>query len=533
MRRATMLLLCFCAILLALAPAAFAAKRVALVVGIDQYDNLPAEQQLKKAINDANALGATLRGLGYLVIVANNADRRGFNESWQKFLSLVEPGDETAFFFAGHGIEIAGQNYLLPRDVPKPESGDVSLVKNESLSVTQLLSDLQDESPRVSLVILDACRDNPFAASGTRSVGGTRGLARVEAPEGTFVMYSAGTGQTALDRLSENDDNPNSVFTRSLVPLIKTKGLGMQDVALKVREQVVALANSAGHKQTPAYYDQVIGRFCVAGCEGGEVAVVEPQATAPATPAPAPLSQEAQASGCALKDAVYHTAKADADGLGFVASASEESLTGVDMVLTAQPSGKQLRFELVGENGTGKEYAILSGQGDNEDPPSSELISVEGGKESQGVASLDDPAPDQIMLPDLRRNFMRENGGPSAEGYVPSGILWQRSCPGTATVANPAVGAAAASYAWKVVGPGDCGGQDVSCSKAAEPSSSECNAERVGEIAVCWTGGHNKGYPTFAGCQGGPKDWCTYKNVTPEQCRGGSHPGQMWVCAQK
>ena len=188
----------------------------------------------------------------------------------------IEPGDEVAFFFAGHGIEIAGQNYLLPRDVPKPESGEAALVKNESLSVTQLLADLEAEEPRVSLVILDACRDNPFAAEGTRSVGGTRGLARVEAPEGSFVMYSAGTGQAALDRLSDNDENPNSVFTSSLVPLIKTPGLPLQEVALKVREQVVALANSVGHKQTPAYYDQVIGRFCPAGCEAGSQQAVAP-----------------------------------------------------------------------------------------------------------------------------------------------------------------------------------------------------------------------------------------------------------------
>lgn len=276
MRRATIFLLCFCAMLLALAPAA-SAKRVALVVGINGYDNLLAEQQLKKAVNDARTLGETLKALGYEVIAAENADRRRFNETWQKFLSLVEPGDEAAFFFAGHGIEIAGQNYLLPRDIPKPQSGEAALVKNEALSVTQLLTDLQEESPRVSLVILDACRDNPFAAGGVRSVGGTRGLARVEAPEGTFVMYSAGTGQTALDRLSESDDNLNSVFTRSLIPLVKTKGLGLQEVALKVREEVVALAGSAGHKQTPAYYDQVIGRFCVAGCEAE---------TAAATPAP-------------------------------------------------------------------------------------------------------------------------------------------------------------------------------------------------------------------------------------------------------
>lgn len=285
MRRATIFLSCLAAALLVIAPQA-SAKRVAFVVGVDAYDNLPAQEQLQKAVNDAHALGETLKGLGYQVVSADNADRRGFNESWQKFLSAIEPGDETAFFFAGHGVEISGQNYLLPRDVPKPQSGEASLIKNESLSVTQLLDDLQDKSPRVSLVILDACRDNPFAADGTRSVGGTRGLARVEAPEGTFVMYSAGAGQTALDRLSDSDADANSVFTRSLVPLIKTPGLRLQEVALKVREQVVELANSVGRKQTPAYYDQVIGRFCVAGCETA-LAEAKPESVPPPAPLPA------------------------------------------------------------------------------------------------------------------------------------------------------------------------------------------------------------------------------------------------------
>jgi hypothetical protein len=285
------------------------------------------------------------------------------------------------------------------------------------------------------MIILDACRDNPFAADGTRSVGGTRGLARVEAPEGTFVMYSAGAGQTALDRLSDNDDDPNSVFTRSLVPLIRTKGLGLQDVALKVREQVVELANSAGFKQTPAYYDQVIGRFCPAGCDGAEIAAVEPR-TAPSAPVstPIPATKEAtqQDIGCALKDAVYRTARAANESIAFVPSAQEGSVIGTDMVLKA--GGTDYRFELVIENGTGSEYAILSGQGDNEDPPSTELKSVVNGNESPGVGGLEAGAPDQILLPDLLKSFGKQNGGPNAEGYVPSGTLWQRSCPNAGEV---------------------------------------------------------------------------------------------------
>ena len=134
MRRA-ILLLCTLSIAVLIGMSAAAAKRVALVIGIDRYDILPEQQQLKKAVNDAHALGDALRAVGYEVLVMENADRRSFNEVWQKFLSLLEPGDEATFFFAGHGLEIAGQNYLLPRDVPKPLSGESFLVKNESLSV--------------------------------------------------------------------------------------------------------------------------------------------------------------------------------------------------------------------------------------------------------------------------------------------------------------------------------------------------------------------------------------------------------------
>jgi cell division septation protein DedD len=297
----TALLLVFAALAL---PSTAWAKQVALVVGIDRYDNLPESQQLRKAVNDSHTLGAALQGLGYQVVSADNADRRTFNEKWQNFLSLIQPGDSAAFFFAGHGIEIAGQNYLLPRDVPKPQSGEAALVKNESLSVTQLLVDLQAEGPAVSVVILDACRDNPFAESGVRSIGGMRGLARVDAPEGTFVMYSAGAGQTALDRLSDTDANTNSVFTRSLVPLINTPGLGMQEIALKVRENVVALADSVGHRQTPAYYDQLVGRFCPAGCEETTMPKSQPienKAAAPLVPSPAPAPSQTLSTDAAAE----------------------------------------------------------------------------------------------------------------------------------------------------------------------------------------------------------------------------------------
>jgi uncharacterized caspase-like protein len=98
MRRAAILLSLLCACLFAFAPTAFATKRVAFVVGIDKYDNLPTQQQLRKALNDAHAVGETLKGLGYDVVEANNVARLEFLRQWQQFLNRIEPGDEAAFF---------------------------------------------------------------------------------------------------------------------------------------------------------------------------------------------------------------------------------------------------------------------------------------------------------------------------------------------------------------------------------------------------------------------------------------------------
>ena len=133
------------------------------------------------------------------------------------------------------------------------------------------------------LYVVDACRDNPFVSSTGRSIGGTRGLTLVEPPSGTFVMFSAGAGETALDRLSDDDPNPNSVYTRVLLPRLKAPGR-IGDIARDVRRQVRNLASEVNHVQTPAYYDEVLGDFCPAGC----TVEAKADATAPVKPRPIP-----------------------------------------------------------------------------------------------------------------------------------------------------------------------------------------------------------------------------------------------------
>ena len=253
------------------AQAALGEKRVALVIGNDKYANLPARAQLERAVNDARAIRQALKDVGFEVAVIQNASRSAFNAKWQQFLLSVAEGDVVAFYFSGHGVEIEGLNFLIPSDIPQIEYGRQEQIKRKSISVSELLLDLQKRKPGLSLLILDACREHPLIPDAFKSAGGAPGgLAKMDAPNGTFIMYSAGAGQTALDRLPlpmADPDPVNSVFTRKLLPLMRLKGLELTELAREVRKQVHALAATVPHAQTPAYYDGVLGKFCLAGCD--------------------------------------------------------------------------------------------------------------------------------------------------------------------------------------------------------------------------------------------------------------------------
>ncbi len=231
-------------------------RRVALVIGNDRYENL---QTLQKAVNDARAIRERLVKIGFEVIHVENADRRTMNQKLAELTGKIGRGDTAFFFFAGHGIAIKDTNYLLPIDTPRAREGQEGLITREAIGADVILDALQDRGARVSLLVLDACRDNPFKTPNSRGVGGARGLGQMQAPEGVFVLYSAGFGQTALDRLSEDDTNPNSVFTRTFLKLLEQPGLSLQELAKITQGEVRKLAASINHVQMPAYYDQVDG----------------------------------------------------------------------------------------------------------------------------------------------------------------------------------------------------------------------------------------------------------------------------------
>jgi hypothetical protein len=252
----------------ALSAPAHASKRVALVIGNNDYKNVP---KLQKAVNDARTMGDTLKQLGFSVMVAENQNRQQFSQTLLAFDNAVEAGDTAFFFYAGHGFEIAGQNFLLPTDVPAATEGQEELVRDASILADRIIERLQNKKARTSILVFDACRNNPFERAGTRAVAGGGGLAPMtQLPEGVFSVFSAGPRQTALDRLSNNDTNPNSVFTRTFSKELLQPGENLVQVAQRTRRTVSEMAETVNHKQIPVYFDQMVDDVFLNGAAKGQ-----------------------------------------------------------------------------------------------------------------------------------------------------------------------------------------------------------------------------------------------------------------------
>lgn len=237
-------------------PIATNRNRVALVVGNNEYQNVP---RLRNAVTDASAIATMLKNLGFNVTLVTNASGPQFAKTFDSWLSKIDRKSESVFFFAGHGVQVDGKNYLLSTDALfDTEQG----LPESTPSLQALMERWARRGPRFSIAIVDACRDNPFPAR-TRSLTGamTRSLEPTSAGSGQIILYSAGSGQTALDNLGPNDKVVNSVFTRALLKHMPNPSYSVDQVLRQTRLEVIDIARRAGYDQTPALYDESTGEF--------------------------------------------------------------------------------------------------------------------------------------------------------------------------------------------------------------------------------------------------------------------------------
>ncbi len=233
------------------ASAGFAEARLALVIGNSAYKHAT---RLDNAVNDSRLMSATLKRQGFDVSEYAEADLKQMKRALQAFAAKVAttgPDTTVLFYYAGHGVQVRGANYLVPIDAEIENENGVEV---EALAADNLMQMVANAGTRLNIVILDACRDNPFR--GFRS--SARGLAQIEAPTGTLVAFSTAPGRKALDGAKGG----NSPYTAALATTFAAPGLRIEDVFKRVR-QIVSAATDGG--QVPWESSSLVGDFYPAG----------------------------------------------------------------------------------------------------------------------------------------------------------------------------------------------------------------------------------------------------------------------------
>jgi hypothetical protein len=252
MLRPHRLLAAIVACLLLVLPAA-AEKRVALVVGNSAYVHANA---LPNPVNDAGDMAKALSGVGFDVILGLDLSKSAFDGKVRDFARALEKSDVGLFFYAGHGLQIAGKNHLVPVDAKLQVVRDLDF---EAISLDFVLKQMElDRDGKINIVFLDACRDNPLARNlarslGTRSAAIGQGLAQVEAGVGTFIAFSTQPGSVALD-----GEGRNSPFTAALVKDLRLPDRNLTAVMIEVRKDVLAVT---GGRQVPWDQSALTGDF--------------------------------------------------------------------------------------------------------------------------------------------------------------------------------------------------------------------------------------------------------------------------------
>jgi hypothetical protein len=270
------LLALFCLTLLPATALADTPKRVALVVGNSAYETTTT---LPNTVNDATAVAASLERLGFTVFRAFDASQDALIDTLGEFSRALEGADSAVFFYAGHGMQIDGENYLLPVDI---KLDNEVVFRNRALSLNDVLRDVESRA-RVAIVILDACRDNPFAAQliesePSRSASIGRGLAPMKpAGNGAIIAYAAASGQVASD--GSGDHSP---YTAALLAEMEQPGV---EVGLMFRRVAGKVIDETGGIQRPEILVRLADEYYLRDVAPADAATVE---VAQATPPPLP-----------------------------------------------------------------------------------------------------------------------------------------------------------------------------------------------------------------------------------------------------
>jgi len=231
-------------VLLIFSYTAFAEERIALVIGNSAYKTLP----LSNPVNDASDIAHVLSTLGFSVTKKLNADQRQMKKAISEFgKALSRPDAVGLFYFAGHGVQFKNRNYLIPVGVAIESEADVEF---EGIDAGRVLGQMENAGNNLNLVILDACRDNPFGGS-FRST--KRGLARIVAPKGSMILYAASPGEKAADGKGRN-----GIFTQNLLAQLKQPGLTVDQVFKRTAEAVYKVTSK---NQLPYREGSIIGEF--------------------------------------------------------------------------------------------------------------------------------------------------------------------------------------------------------------------------------------------------------------------------------
>ncbi len=229
-------------------------QRVALVIGNTAYPTMP----LHNALNDARDMRNLLQRLGFAVSIAENTTLQEIDSAVTGFISSLAPGDVGVFFYSGHGIQVDGINYLLPVDF---ELRDMADVPYTAYPANRVRERMEGSGARLNVIVLDACRNNPYVEG--RDV--SRGLSAMHAGRGTLIALATAPGDTA----SDNPAGRNGLFTQHLIEVLQIPGLGLGEVFDRVRAEVYRASNQ---RQLPWTASSVIGDFYFIPVEVGAVA---------------------------------------------------------------------------------------------------------------------------------------------------------------------------------------------------------------------------------------------------------------------